>query len=74
MLSWSSPTRLAPFVSRMPMIAEGDVVDADRLAQRIGRLEELLDDRLADHADLGGGGDVALGEEAARGAAASCAR
>lgn len=45
--------------------AKGNVFDADGLIDGIAGLKELGHERVADDANLGGGGDVAFTEEAA---------
>ena len=65
MLSWSLPHDVGPLGLQHADDLEGNVLDADGLAQRIGGLEEFFHDGAAHHADLGRRGDVAIGEEAA---------
>ena len=48
-----------------PTTAQGSILDADGLADRILRSEELIDDGLAEHADGGGALDVLFREHAA---------
>ena len=52
MSSWSVPIMFAPLRLSTPITAEGDVLDADFLAERRFVLEEFAAQGLADHADL----------------------
>ena len=52
--SWSVPISSGPCFSSTPTTGNGTSPDADRLADRVGRAEQVLDHGLAEHRDLGG--------------------